>query len=80
MVGSRDEYALAADERALAQEERMLYEAQIEAWRQVLQQLMAVDIANMTPLQALNVLNEMQMAVRKSRLHGPASNKSDRPE
>jgi hypothetical protein len=27
---------------------------------------MAVDIANMTPLQALNLLNEMQVKVRES--------------
>jgi DNA mismatch repair protein MutS len=80
VTGSRDEYALAADGRALAREERAMYEAQIEVWQQVLQQLMAVDIANMTPLQALNVLNEIQMAVRKSRLHGPASDKANRPE
>jgi hypothetical protein len=34
-----------------------------------LQQLIAIDIANMTPLQALNVLNEMQLVVKESGSH-----------
>jgi len=66
VAGGRDEYALAADGRALAREERAIYEAQIEVWREVLQQLMVVDIANMTPLQALNFLNEIQVKVKES--------------
>ncbi len=66
VAGRRDEYALAPDERTLAREERAMYEAQIEVWRQVLQQLMVVDIANMTPLQALNLLNEVQVKVKES--------------
>ena len=43
-----------------------IYDARIETWRAILQQLMAVDIANMTPLQALNLLNEMQVMVKES--------------
>ena len=38
----------------------------MEMWRGILQQLMAADIVNMTPLQALNLLNEMQVKVKES--------------
>lgn len=47
-------------------EERAEYDARIDLWRGILQQLLAIDIANMTPLQALNVLNEMQLIVKQS--------------
>jgi DNA mismatch repair protein MutS len=47
-------------------EERAEYDARIDLWRGILQQLLAIDIANMTPLQALNVLNEMQLVVKES--------------
>ena len=50
-------------------EERAEYDARIDVWRGILQQLIAIDIANMTPLQALNVLNEMQMVVKESGSH-----------
>jgi DNA mismatch repair protein MutS len=50
----------------ISKEERDVYDARIETWRSILQQLMAVDIANMTPLQALNLLNEIQMMVKES--------------
>jgi hypothetical protein len=33
-------------------EERAEYDARIDLWRGILQQLLAIDIANMTPLQA----------------------------
>ena len=57
---------LAVDEHGLVREERGgLHDARVEAWRGILQQLMAVDIANMTPLQALNLLNEMQVKVKR---------------
>jgi DNA mismatch repair protein MutS len=62
--------ALAFDEHAVVKEERAEYDARIEVWRGILQQLMAIDIANMTPLQALNVLNEMQVIVKESGGHG----------
>lgn len=48
----------------ISNEERATYDARVEMWRGILQQLMAVDIANMTPLQALNLLNEMQAQVK----------------
>lgn len=52
------------EERGLVREERQVYDARIKVWRSILQQLVAVDIANMTPLQALNLLNEMQVMVK----------------
>jgi DNA mismatch repair ATPase MutS len=50
----------------ISKEEHAVYDARVETWRSILQQLMAVDIANMTPLQALNLLNEMQVMVKES--------------
>ncbi len=61
-----EERALSVDERGIVEEEHAMYDARVETWRGVLQQLMAVDIANMTPLQALNLLNEMQVKVKES--------------
>jgi len=58
--------ALQRSERTVMREERAEYDMRIEVWRGILQQLLAVDIANMTPLQALNVLNEMQLVVKES--------------
>jgi DNA mismatch repair protein MutS len=54
------------EEGALVKEERVWYDARIEIWRGILQQLMAVDIGNITPIQALNLLNEMQIRVKRS--------------
>ncbi len=51
-------------ERALMKEERALYDARVETWRDLFHQLMAIDIANMTPLQALNLLNDIQSKSR----------------
>ena len=48
----------------ISKEEHAVYDARVEMWRSILQQLVAVDIANMTPLQALNLLNEMQAEVK----------------
>ncbi len=50
----------------IAREDRAVYDARVEMWRAVLRQIADADIANMTPLQALNLLNEMQMQVRES--------------
>ena len=58
--------ALQRSERTVMREERAEYDMRIEVWRGILQQLLAVDIANMAPLQALNVLNEMQLVVKES--------------
>jgi DNA mismatch repair protein MutS len=59
-------HILVSAEQVVMREERAEYDARIEVWRGILQQLLAIDIANMTPLQALNVLNEMQMLVKES--------------
>ncbi len=45
---------------AVVREERAVYDARAEAWRDVLRELSDVDIANMTPVQALVLLNELQ--------------------
>jgi hypothetical protein len=58
--------ALLSSEQVVIKEERAEYEARIDLWRGILQQLIAIDIANMTPLQALNVLNEMQLVIKES--------------
>jgi DNA mismatch repair protein MutS len=64
--GRRDSpTALQPSERTVMHEERAEYDARIDVWRGILQQLLAIDIANMTPLQALNVLNEIQLAVKE---------------
>jgi DNA mismatch repair protein MutS len=60
------EYTLAVIEQALAREGRELYDPRIEMWRAVLRELAEVDIANLTPLQALNLLNEIQLRVKAS--------------
>jgi hypothetical protein len=52
------------DDHVLVREEQAEYATLVETWRSILQQLMTVDIANMTPLQALNLLNEMQVMVK----------------
>jgi DNA mismatch repair protein MutS len=62
--GHGDKETGAVEERGLVREEGQVYDARIEVWRSMLKQLMAVDIANMTPLQALNLLNEMQVMVK----------------
>ncbi len=62
--GQGDKETFAVEERGLVREEREVYDTRIEVWRSMLKQLMAVDIANITPLQALNLLNEMQVMVK----------------
>jgi DNA mismatch repair protein MutS len=57
---------LVTSERAVIKEEHAEYVARIDLWRGILQQLIAIDIANMTPLQALNVLNEFQAQVKRT--------------
>lgn len=66
--GQADRGTLAVDEYELVREGHgaALRDARVEMWRSILQHLMAVDIANMTPLQALNLLNEMQVQVKES--------------
>ncbi len=68
--GQRDSTtAVRPSERTVLREERAEYDARIDLWRGILQQLLSIDIANMTPLQALNVLNEMQMVLKESGSH-----------
>ena len=66
--GDRGAGSEGLEARALVRQDRALYDARLDTFRSILQQLMAVDIANVTPLQALNALNEMQAQVRELRL------------
>ncbi len=66
IVSSGQSSVVGGQEEAAMREERVEYDARIEVWRGILQQLMAVDIANLTPLQALNLLNAMQVKVKES--------------
>jgi DNA mismatch repair ATPase MutS len=50
--------------KLVARESNAVYDARIETWREVLRQIADVDIANMTPVQALNLLNEMQIKIK----------------
>jgi DNA mismatch repair ATPase MutS len=45
---------------AIVRESQALYDARVNAWREVLRELSDADIANMTPVQALVLLNELQ--------------------
>ena len=69
---SPEESELVGSERGVVREEQALYRARAELWRQILRQVAETDIANMTPIQALNLLNEMQVRIRQldSRLVG----------
>jgi DNA mismatch repair protein MutS len=50
----------------IVQEERAVYAARREAWREVLRELAQVDVANLTPVQALVLLNEVQVRIKQS--------------
>ncbi|TAH50811.1 MAG: DNA mismatch repair protein MutS [Chloroflexota bacterium] len=50
---------------AIAREEKSLYDVRVQAWREVLRELSDADIANMTPVQALVLLNEMQVRIKE---------------
>jgi DNA mismatch repair protein MutS len=54
---------------SVVREERAVYDARVERWREVLRQIADVDIANMTPVQALNLLNELQLSITESEAH-----------
>lgn len=62
--GTLGNSAVVVDERAVVREERAVYDARAEMWREVLRQIADVDIANMTPVQALNLLNEIQIKIK----------------
>ncbi|MBI4788600.1 MAG: DNA mismatch repair protein MutS [Chloroflexi bacterium] len=53
-----------AQERAVVKEQKQLYDARAAMWREVLRQIADADIANMTPVQALNLLNELQLGIK----------------
>ncbi len=56
------------DERGVVRESQVLYDAhdaRAEQWREVVRELAQVDIANITPVQALLLLNEMQGRVKE---------------
>lgn len=58
------EYALTQSERMLANEPRILFDSRVQAWQAALRQLAEIDIANLTPVQALVMLNDLQVRVR----------------
>ena len=60
------EQEIVVSEHAVIREQKELYDARAAMWRDVLRQIADADIANMTPVQALNLLNEMQMRVKES--------------
>jgi len=57
------EREIAVPQSAVVREERAVYDVRAEAWREVLRELSDADIANMTPVQALVLLNEMQQRI-----------------
>jgi DNA mismatch repair protein MutS len=58
----RDEGTAISDVQfAITREERAVYDARAEAWRNVLREISDADIANMTPVQALVLLNQVQI-------------------
>ncbi len=59
------ETAQSAARYAIAREEKSLYDVRVQAWREVLRELSDADIANMTPVQALVLLNEMQVRIKE---------------
>ena len=40
-----------------------MYDARVETWRGVLRELSDADVANMTPVQALVLLNDLQLRI-----------------
>lgn len=58
-------YAMSDTRYAISREEKGLYDARVNAWREVLRELSGADIANMTPVQALVLLNEMQVRIKE---------------
>jgi DNA mismatch repair protein MutS len=63
---SNVKYQISKEEPAVAARD-----GRIETWRGILQQLMTVDIANTTPLQALNLLNDIQARIKESNRYLP---------
>ncbi len=51
---------------SVAREDPSLYTTRAEMLRAIFQEIADADIANMTPVQALNLLNEMQSKLKES--------------
>lgn len=56
-------YAIDDTRYAIAREERAMYDARAEAWHKALRELSDADIANMTPVQALVLLNDLRKRI-----------------
>ncbi|MBI5653559.1 MAG: DNA mismatch repair protein MutS [Chloroflexi bacterium] len=73
-VGERENSKFAIrNSELVAREEKTLYDARVGMWRAVLRQIADADIANMTPVQALNLLNEMQIKIKSNQEVDPAN-------
>ncbi len=59
-VSGQHEYALVG----AIHESPARYDVRVATWRNIFRELSDVDVANMTPVQALNLLNELQMRVK----------------
>jgi DNA mismatch repair protein MutS len=55
----------ARTESAVAREDRALYDARLETWRSILRELSDADVANLTPVQALVLLNDLQLRINQ---------------
>ncbi len=60
--------AVSGQRSAVVKESPFAYDARVEMWREVLRQVEGVDIANLTPVQALNLLNELQLKIKASQI------------
>ena len=49
----------------IAREARAAYDTRVDVWRNVLREISDADIANMTPVQALVLLNEIQVRIKE---------------
>jgi DNA mismatch repair protein MutS len=65
VLSDEPQYAIRDTQYAIAREERAVYDARVEAWRKVLREISDADIANLTPVQALVLLNEIQMRIKE---------------
>lgn len=63
---TKDSLSVRAErESSVVREEPILYDARLEAWRSVLREISDADIANMTPVEALVLLNEIQVRIKE---------------
>jgi DNA mismatch repair protein MutS len=64
-ASENEKNALVSESLAVVREPRAAYDARVELWRGVLRQIAEADIANTTPVQALNLLNAIQMRIKE---------------